>query len=135
MRLIQGSMWWYLLVKLLAFFFIYDLLFVLSLNRYYISIICLKLLWFSFDFFAINFLWINRSMFVDWLIDLLCLMPLSAIFQLYHGDQFYWWKKPEYLERTTDHGQATGKLYHLKLLVKCFFVIYKAGHEPTPYWW
>jgi hypothetical protein len=25
---------------------------------------------------------------VDWLIDLLCLTPLSAIFQLYHGDQF-----------------------------------------------
>ena len=24
----------------------------------------------------------------DWLIDLLCLMPLSAIFQLYHGEQF-----------------------------------------------
>jgi hypothetical protein len=23
-----------------------------------------------------------------WLIDLLCLMPLSAVFQLYHGDQF-----------------------------------------------
>jgi hypothetical protein len=37
-------------------------------------------------------------------------MPLSAIFQLYHGDQFKWWKKPEYPERTTDHGQATGKL-------------------------
>ena len=53
------------------------------------------------------------------LIDLLCLMPLSAIFQLYHGNQFQWWKKPEYLERTTDHGQATGKLYHLRLQVKC----------------
>jgi len=39
-------------------------------------------------------------------------MPLSAIFQLYHGDQFYWWKKPEYPERTTDQGQATGKLYN-----------------------
>ena len=44
----------------------------------------------------------------------LCLMPLSAIFQLYHGNQFYWWKKPEYLQRTTNHGQATGKLCHLQ---------------------
>ena len=38
------------------------------------------------------------------------LKPLSATFQLYHGDQFYWWRKPEYSERTTDHGLATGKL-------------------------
>ena len=63
----------------------------------------------------------------------LCLTPLSALFQLYHGDQFYWWKKPEYPERTTDHGQATGKLYHLRLIVH-LFVIYKAWHEPTSYW-
>ena len=41
------------------------------------------------------------------------LTPLSAILQLYHGDQFQWWKKLEYLERTTDHGQGTGKLYNL----------------------
>jgi hypothetical protein len=47
------------------------------------------------------------------------LMPLSAIFQLYHGDQFYLWKKPEYPERTTDNGQATSKLYHLRLWVEC----------------
>jgi hypothetical protein len=32
--------------------------------------------------------------------------PLSAIFQLYRGDQFSWWKKLEYPERTTDHRQA-----------------------------
>jgi len=37
---------------------------------------------------------------------------------------------------TTDPGQATGKLYHLLLQVECTFcVIYKAGREPTPYWW
>ena len=47
------------------------------------------------------------------------LMPLSAIFQLYRGDQFQWWKKPEYPERTTDHGNVTGKLYHLRLRVEC----------------
>ena len=26
-------------------------------------------------------------------------MPLSTIFQLYHGDQFYCWRKPEYQEK------------------------------------
>ena len=41
------------------------------------------------------------------------LMPLSAIFRLYHGDQFKCWKKPEYPERATDHGQATDKLLSL----------------------
>jgi hypothetical protein len=48
--------------------------------------------------------------------DLWCLTLLSAIFQLYHGDQFYWWKKPEYPKRTTDHWQATVKLYHLRMM-------------------
>ena len=62
-----------------------------------------------------------------------CLTPLSAMFQLYRGDQLYWWRKSE---RTTDPGQATGKLYQLRLRVECtLFVIYKAGREPTPYWW
>jgi hypothetical protein len=40
-------------------------------------------------------------------------------------------EKPEYLERTTYHGQATGKLYHLRLRVECtLFVIYKVGRDP-----
>jgi hypothetical protein len=65
------------------------------------------------------------------LFDLLCLMLLSAIFQLYHGDLFRWWKKLEYPERTTNYEQATGKLYHLRLQVECtIFIIYEAGHEP-----
>jgi hypothetical protein len=31
-----------------------------------------------------------------------CLMPLSAICQLYLGGQFYWCRKPVYPEKTTE---------------------------------
>ena len=35
------------------------------------------------------------------------LMLLLTIFQLYRGSQFYWWRKPEYLEKTTDLATHT----------------------------
>ena len=34
---------------------------------------------------------------------------------LYRGEQFYWWKKSQSLEKTTDLSQVIDKLYHIKL--------------------
>jgi hypothetical protein len=46
-------------------------------------------------------------------LGLKCLIPLSTIFLLYRGSQFYCWRKLECLQKTIDRSQVTDRLYHI----------------------
>jgi hypothetical protein len=59
-----------------------------------------------------------------YMVGLMVFNAISTIFQLYHGGQFYWWRKSEYPEKTTN------KLYPKMLkhfIVSVSHIIYVAS--------
>ena len=52
------------------------------------------------------------------LMDFLCWMPFSAVYQLSIGDQFYYWRRVDCSEKTTDLSQVT-YIYLIKSCIKC----------------
>jgi hypothetical protein len=46
--------------------------------------------------------------------ELLGMGAQNVIFK-YRGSQLYWWRKPEYPEKTTNLSQVTANLYHIML--------------------
>jgi hypothetical protein len=49
-------------------------------------------------------------------------IPLRCTFNnisvIYHDGQFYWWRKLEYPEKTTDLSLVTDKLYYILLNIE-----------------
>jgi hypothetical protein len=59
--------------------------------------------------------WIIISITIVLRLGLECSMSPSTKFQLYRVSQFYWLRKPECSEETTDLSQVIDKLYHIML--------------------
>jgi len=56
----------------------------------------------------------------------------TTVFQLYHGSQFYRWRKPEDPKNTTDLPQVIDRLHSIKLCWALFTTCGNRTHNTYP---
>jgi hypothetical protein len=101
-----------------------------------IKVIILTRMWLIIILYCMNFIFILAVHIIDWLILLSCLAPLSAIFRLYRGSLFYWWRKPEDPKKTNDLSQVTEKTLSQNVVssTPCMNRIWTHNFNCNRYW-